>query len=62
MATTFTAMIISAEKGIFAHAGNTRICQLNGSYLKQLTDDHTMYQYLLDTGNFEGAEMSTASF
>ena len=56
MATTFTAMIISAEKGIFAHTGNTRICQLNGSYLKQLTDDHTMYQYLLDTGNFEGAE------
>ena len=38
------------------HVGNTRIYGLQGSYLKQLTEDQTTYQWLLNIGQIEAAE------
>lgn len=55
MATTLTIIFFDCEKLIISHSGNTRFCFMNNKYLKQLTVDHTTYQYLLDTGNIDAA-------
>lgn len=56
MATTFSSIFLSENNGIFIHTGNTRISVLNNIFIKQLTTDHTTYQWLQDIGNYEAAE------
>ena len=56
MATTLTAIVTSADQHFLLHIGNTRMYVAQGSYLKQLTTDHTTYQWLLSHGQFEEAE------
>lgn len=56
MATTLTGLFISQDKMFYAHSGNSRLYVMQGNYLKQITKDHTTYQWLLDCGNEEGAE------
>ena len=56
MATTFTALVVSAGKHFLIHIGNTRMYVGQGSYLKQYTQDHTTYQWLLSRGQTEAAE------
>lgn len=57
MATTFTGLIIKDESAVVVHTGNTRLYGLQGSYLKQMTKDHTTYQRLLTAGQYEAAEL-----
>ena len=38
------------------HIGNTRIYAMQGHYLKQLTSDHTVYNWLKSLGRTEEAE------
>ena len=56
MATTLTGLILSVDKGYMFHVGNTRVYGLQGNYLKQLTVDHTTYQWLLNIGQIEAAK------
>ena len=56
MATTLTALVYSGGKYFLIHIGNTRMYVGQGSYLKQITEDHTTYQWLLSCGRFEEAE------
>lgn len=56
MATTLTGLIITPDSAYSFHVGNTRIYGLQGSYLKQLTEDQTTYQWLLNIGEIETAE------
>ena len=56
MATTLTAVIFSEGQYYLAHIGNTRLYVGRGSYLKQMTEDHTTYQWLLTMGRAEEAE------
>ena len=56
MATTLTCVIQGADAYYLAHLGNTRISKMQGSYLKQLSVDHTTYNWLLKTGQPEAAE------
>lgn len=56
MATTLSLVHLTENSLVYAHTGNTRIQILNGIYLRRVTDDQTMYQWLLDTGNIEAAE------
>ncbi len=59
MATTMTAIWIDEENSSYLiHVGNTRAYELRGTYLKQLTTDHTMYQWLKNHGQDEAAEGS----
>lgn len=60
MATTFSAVIFG-ENPQFFHIGNTRIYSVQGSYLKQLTTDHTTYNYLRFRGLYEEAESCNKS-
>lgn len=56
MATTLTGLILTLDKGYMFHVGNTRVYGLQGNYLKQLTEDQTTYQWLLNIGQIEAAE------
>lgn len=56
MATTLTGLIFSLDKGYMFHVGNTRVYGLQGNYLKQLTEDQTTYQWLINLGQIEVAE------
>ena len=56
MATTLSVALITESNIRLTHTGNTRIQVLNNGYLRQLTRDHTTYQFLMDMGNIEGAE------
>lgn len=57
MATTLTAIWLGIEKTYLIHIGNTRAYMKRGNYLKQLTADHTTYQWLLNCGRNEEADM-----
>lgn len=61
MAATLSGIICSKEKSFIFHVGNTRIYSIIGNYLKQLTKDHTTYQWLKDIGNYEEAEFCNKS-
>jgi protein phosphatase len=56
MATTLSCAMISENKIITVHCGNTRIYSKNSEYLKQLTTDHTTYQSFMNQGMIEAAE------
>jgi protein phosphatase len=56
MATTLTGFYISDENFYLIHIGNTRAYIKQGKYLKQVTSDHTTYQWLCSIGQYEAAE------
>lgn len=56
MATTLTCVVAAKYGYYLIHAGNTRLFVVQGSYLKQLTVDHTTYNWLMECGQYEAAE------
>lgn len=56
MATTLTVMVTVEGKHFLVHIGNTRMYVGQGAYLKQFTQDHTTYQWLLNHGQADVAE------
>ncbi len=56
MATTLTCVVAAKNGYYLIHAGNTRLYVMQGSYLKQLTADHTTYNWLMERGQYEAAE------
>lgn len=56
MATTFTGIFFLDEKVFLAHCGNTRLYEVKGRFLKQITTDHSTYQWLISNGNYDAAE------
>ena len=46
---------MTSGSGYLFHVGNTRVYGLQGNYLKQLTEDQTTYQWLLNIGQIEAA-------
>lgn len=61
MATTLTGFYLAPEQSILIHVGNTRAYALQGRYLKQITGDHTVYNWLRSMGRFEEAEACNRS-
>jgi len=61
MATTFTGLFFGDDDVKIAHVGNTRVYALQGNYLKQLTRDHTTYQWLMMQGDYESADACNKS-
>lgn len=57
MATTLTGMLFREDVRFLMHIGNTRAYTKQGRYLKQITQDHTTYNWLQKTGRFEEAEV-----
>lgn len=58
MASTFSGIFPGGE---LLHVGNTRVCAVQGGYLKQLTSDMTTYNYLMSLGRTEEAEQCRRS-
>lgn len=55
MATTLSGVYVVGDEMFLFHVGNSRVYAKQGNYLKQLTSDHTTYNWLLSTGNAEAA-------
>lgn len=55
-ATTLTCLVVGSDCVYLIHVGNTRLYVKQGSYLKQLTNDQTTYNWLLECGQYEAAE------
>ena len=56
MATTLSGVCIKDGELKVVHVGNTRVYAMQGHYLKQLTSDHTVYNWLKSLGRSEEAE------
>ncbi len=56
MATTLTCVVAARDGYYLIHAGNTRLYVKQGAYLKQLTVDHTTYNWLVACGQYEAAK------
>lgn len=61
MATTLTGFYVRDRIFNVVHIGNTRAYVKQGKYLKQITSDHTTYNWLLSRGQTEAAEKSNKS-
>lgn len=61
MATTLTGLYLSDDGCQLLHVGNTRAYIKQGKYLKQLTSDHTTYNWLKSTGQAAAAEACNKS-
>lgn len=61
MATTLTGLFFIGERTYLVQCGNTRAYILQGNFLKQITQDHTTYQWLISTGNDKAAEACNKS-
>ena len=61
MATTLSGVYLNEEIAFLIHVGNTRVYLGQGQYLKQLTDDHTVYRLLHASGKTEEAERCNQS-
>ena len=59
MATTLSGFCINDEKASSFHIGNTRIYVFQGSYIKQITEDHTSVNWLVKTGKLSKKEAET---
>lgn len=56
MATTLTGVYFGEESSVLLHIGNSRAYVLQGGYFKQITSDHTLYNWLKSTGRYDDAE------
>jgi protein phosphatase len=56
MATTLTCIVAANQVYYLIHAGNTRLYIMQGSYLKQITSDHTTSNWLISCGQYEAAQ------
>ena len=56
MATTLSGIYLWGGAASVLHVGNTRVYAKQGNYLKQLTSDHTVYNWLNSLGRFEDAK------
>jgi len=59
MATTLSGICIDDTNANIFHIGNTRIYVFQGSYIKQITEDHTSVNWLVKTGKLSKKEAET---
>jgi putative serine/threonine protein phosphatase len=56
MATTLTGFYVKDGQFRLVHIGNTRAYIKQGKYLKQISSDHTTYNWLLSSGQADAAQ------
>lgn len=61
MATTLTGICVANEGFRLVHVGNTRAYIKQGKYLKQITSDHTTFNWLMSSGQTDAAERCNKS-
>lgn len=61
MATTLTGIVTGLDGLYLIHVGNSRLYVMQGAYLRQLTSDHTTYNWLLECGQYEAADRCNKS-
>jgi len=59
MGTTLTACIVTDEKIVIAHVGDSRAYAITPSAITKLTSDHTYIEHMLQTGKLSAEEALT---
>ena len=59
MGTTCTALVVIDQTVYFAHVGDSRAYVQKGNSIKQITEDHTYVQELVNSGDITAAEAAT---
>jgi len=59
MGTTLTAVLVEGRRLHLAHVGDSRAYLLRSGRLRQLTDDHTLVQHLVDEGQITREQAAT---
>lgn len=59
MGTTLTAALLEGRRLHLAHVGDSRAYLLRDGQLRQLTDDHTLVQHLVDEGQISREQAAT---
>jgi len=57
MGTTLSALLIAGGYGFIAHVGDSRIYLLRAGTVRQLTEDHSLINYLLKEGKIKPEEI-----
>ncbi len=61
MGTTVVAALFAKDRITIAHVGDSRMYRLRGGEFKQLTNDHSLVQELIDRGFFASPEEAQAN-
>lgn len=56
MGTTLASILVIGKKAYICHVGDSRVYALTSGKLTRLTKDHSLVQYLVDTGEISEAE------
>lgn len=56
MGTTLVSVLISGDRAVVANIGDSRLYTYKNGMLKQITNDHSFVQYLLDKGSINKEE------
>ncbi|WP_205624706.1 Stp1/IreP family PP2C-type Ser/Thr phosphatase [Vulgatibacter incomptus] len=62
MGTTCVALIVSGEKGVIGHVGDSRIYLVRGGQVHRLTEDHTLVQAQLKQGVITREQAETSPY
>jgi protein phosphatase len=62
MGTTLSVIVLSGEKAVIAHVGDTRIYCLHDEKLRLLTTDHTFVQEMMERGEVTAETAETAPY
>jgi PPM family protein phosphatase len=59
MGTTLSVLVLTNRSAIIAHVGDSRIYRIRKKQLKQLTEDHTFVQEMIEEGELKPDEVSS---
>ncbi len=62
MGTTLSVLMLTDQKAIIAHVGDSRIYRLRDKKIEQMTVDHTFVQEMIDEGELDPSQVSTHPF
>ena len=59
MGTTLTGVLVTGREALLVHVGDSRAYLLRDGHLRQLTEDHTLVQALIDQGRITRDDVAT---
>src|SRR6476619_664376 len=62
MGTTFVCMVVTGNKGVIGHVGNSRIYLVRNGQCHRLTEDHTLVAAQLKAGTINKEQAATSQY
>src|SRR6476619_477629 len=62
MGTTFVCMVVTGNKGVIGHVGDSRVYLIRGGQCHRLTEDHTLVAAQLKAGTINKDQAATSQY